>query len=342
MVSINYRNVSKLMFYSTEPQQNKAGTFEWIQSFAQIARFLSSHFTGLPESTRESQRVLVLGCGTSTLSKDLLDLGYGEVVNIDNDSACVQHMANMYSDPRMKWYTYDLVEYSGDNAIKGSTCDGAFDIVVDKGTLDAILVEGAVYRMLAEVHRFMRPNGIYILCSINSEQILQSLVGAPALDFEVSLNSIIDHTNDITGSEEGDAGAKRYNLHTNPSAKVQGIVAICKKRPDTAGTRVDLDALAQQEKEALDFYFKDEEPLLTPELELQLRHRFMTTLSKVGGETITDLTQLHAIILNEAERAAYTLDLFLEDLKVFQQERNRPIHTGLSCDEAVEFLYQMQ
>ena len=50
------------------------------------------------------------------------------------------------------------------------------------------------------------------------------------------------------------------------------------------GARVDLEALAQQEKEALDFYFKDEEPFLTVEVERQLRERFGAALAKFRGE----------------------------------------------------------
>lgn len=323
-----------------EPQRFKEGTFEWVQSFAEIESFLSPQFTGLSAS-REAQRVLVLGCGTSTLSKDLMDIGYGEVVSIDNDAACVEHMIKLHADcPRLTWFTYDLVEREGNDLIKSSHCDEAFDVVVDKGTLDAILVEGAVYTMLAEVHRFMKPSGVYLLCSINCREVLNGLVGVPALDFDFSLHSSVKTPGE--DEKEMDATHQRYNLHTNPSANQQGMVAICKKRPEAAGKRVDLEALAQQEKEALDFYFKDEVPLLTVELETQLRARFRAVLQSSGAQRVVDSRHLHALLFNQAERAAYTHDLFLEDLGVFQRGRGRSINAGLSEDEAVEFLAEMQ
>lgn len=326
--------------YDKEPQKEKEGTFEWIQSFAEIESYLSARFTG-QSASRESQRVLVLGCGTSTLSKDLVDIGYGEVVSIDNDTACVEHMARLHADcPRLTWFTYDLVERNGNDFIKSSDCDEAFDVIVDKGTLDAILVEGAVFPMLAEVYRFMKPGGVYLLCSINSQEVLNGLVGAPALDFDYSLHSSVEA---LEGERiEADTTSKRYNLHTNPGARQQGMVAVCKKRPDAAGTRVDLEALAQQEKEALDFYFKDEEPLLTTELEGQLRARFGAVLANSGGERVVDPPHLHALLFNQSERAAYTLDLFLEDLSVFYRGRGQSMEAGLSADEAIEFLAEMQ
>jgi ribosomal protein L11 methylase PrmA len=81
----------------------------------------------------------VSGCGTSVLSIQLADLGFGEIVSVDNDSECIKHMELLYgNDCRLKWITYDMV----DPASTTNADLGMFNLIVDKGTLDAILVEG--------------------------------------------------------------------------------------------------------------------------------------------------------------------------------------------------------
>ena len=157
----------------------KLGEFDWILSFKDIKSLLQPLLT-------PTSRVLVIGCGTSSLSKNISELNGNEVVSIDNDADVIAHMADMYSDSKLlKWYTYDMVERQGDLTIKSEECTEYFDIILDKGTLDAILVEGCVYTMLCEVHRLLRPGGFYALCSINSERLLQSLIGSSALNFHI-------------------------------------------------------------------------------------------------------------------------------------------------------------
>lgn len=318
---------------SPEPQKLKLGTFEWVVGFEEIKRFLGAEYTGIPPSISvDEQRVLVLGCGTSTLSKDLVDRGYGEVVSIDNDAGCIEHMSRTFgSDARMKWYTYDLVEHIGDAAMMGRT--ESFDVIVDKGTLDAILVEGAVCNMLCEVHRFLRPGGVYVLCSINSEDMLNTLLSSPALGLEVSAY--------LSSGEEcaSGSGSGRYNLKTNPSAKSQGVVVICKKPEDTRGVIIDANALAEQEREAMNFYFNDEVPLLTPEFEASLRERFQVASSRLNTSTVP-VDVAYIVMFSDAERSAYTYDLFQEDLMAYVGPGGTS--RELSYDDCIEFVKQMQ
>jgi 2-polyprenyl-3-methyl-5-hydroxy-6-metoxy-1,4-benzoquinol methylase len=324
----------------TEPQAHKEGTFEWVVDFQTIKSFLSPEFTGLSGHIEE-QRVLVVGCGTSTLSKDVVDLNYAEVVSIDNDSACIDHMSSLYQgNPRLKWYTYDVVECTGHSAmIDSDSSSEMFDLVLDKGTLDAVLVEGAVYSMLSEVHRFMKPGGVYVLFSINSEDMLRTLMSAPALGFEVTTYS---STGEVLSSMGGQG---RYNLQTNPSSSAGGVVAVCRKPLEAKGSVIDTQALAEQEREAMDFYFQDEVPLLTAEFEAALRQRFTAASASASASAASNAVYLpvrtvYDIMFSEAERSAYTFDLFLEDVGRFPGRASPP--DGFSCDECVEFVRQMQ
>lgn len=120
----------------------KVGNFDWITDFDDIESFLEPRFTGLDHSKKEEIRVLVSGCGTSLLSIQLADLGFGEIVSVDNDSDCINHMKLLHgNDGRLKWITYDMV----DPASTSASDLGMFNLIVDKGTLDAVLVEGKCF-----------------------------------------------------------------------------------------------------------------------------------------------------------------------------------------------------
>jgi 2-polyprenyl-3-methyl-5-hydroxy-6-metoxy-1,4-benzoquinol methylase len=129
-------------------QQVKVGTFDWITEFDDINGFLEPTFTGLGHIAKHDVRVLVAGCGTSVLSIQLADSGFGEIVSVDNDSECISHMKNLHhNDQRLQWFTYDMVDPSStplSDELSNNDL-GLFDMIVDKGTLDAILVEGLFY-----------------------------------------------------------------------------------------------------------------------------------------------------------------------------------------------------
>lgn len=129
-------------------QQVKVGTFDWITEFDDIDGFLEPSYTGLGHIARNDVRILVAGCGTSLLSIQLADAGFGEIVSVDNDSECISHMKSLHrNDRRLLWFTYDMVDPTStpllDEFLNNDL--GLFDMIVDKGTLDAILVEGLLH-----------------------------------------------------------------------------------------------------------------------------------------------------------------------------------------------------
>ncbi|XP_040380230.1 EEF1A lysine methyltransferase 4 isoform X2 [Oryza brachyantha] len=100
--------------------------FEWYQTYEALRPLLRAR---LPTSSR----VLMLGCGNSLLSEDMVKDGYEEMDARD-------------------------MSYFGDET---------FDCVLDKGTLDAMMCGDdaplGASKMLAEVARLLRPGGIYML-----------------------------------------------------------------------------------------------------------------------------------------------------------------------------------
>ncbi|NXJ75347.1 EFMT4 methyltransferase, partial [Trogon melanurus] len=107
------------------------------------------------------------GCGNSALSHDLHELGYTDVTSIDFSPACIAAMRARHARcPALRWAVMDIRALAFP--------DAAFDVVVEKGTLDVFMVEetdpwhvspraaAEMHRVLAEVSRVLRPGGCFI------------------------------------------------------------------------------------------------------------------------------------------------------------------------------------
>ena len=126
-------SVFKLKSYWDERFQ-KEEQYDWLVKYDELEQYLSAHLTD------RNARILVLGCGNSTFSSDLYDHGYKNITNIDFSEVCIERMQLKHSNsrPDMSWVTMDMTELTFD--------DESFDIVIDKASMDAILVdEGDVW-----------------------------------------------------------------------------------------------------------------------------------------------------------------------------------------------------
>lgn len=74
------------------------------------------------------------GCGNSSMSGDMYSAGYHSITNIDYSSVCINTMSARYSNcPGMTWHEMDVRQLSFPDAF--------FDVVLEKATLDALMVE---------------------------------------------------------------------------------------------------------------------------------------------------------------------------------------------------------
>uniref|UniRef100_A0A671LVZ4 Endothelin-converting enzyme 2-like n=1 Tax=Sinocyclocheilus anshuiensis TaxID=1608454 RepID=A0A671LVZ4_9TELE len=102
-------------------------SFEWFGDFTKFDHLLKQHV-----GTEEN--ILMLGCGNSALSYDMYQAGYTTITNVDYSSVCVESMAERHKDcAQLSWLCMD--------ARRLAFPDGVFDVVLEKGTLDAMLVE---------------------------------------------------------------------------------------------------------------------------------------------------------------------------------------------------------
>lgn len=73
------------------------------------------------------------GCGNSSMSGDMYSAGYHTITNIDYSSVCIRTMSARYSHcPGMTWHQMDVRQLSFP--------DSSFDVILEKATLDAIMV----------------------------------------------------------------------------------------------------------------------------------------------------------------------------------------------------------
>ena len=89
-----------------------------------------------PENDR--CKVLILGCGNSNFSLEMLQDGWGSIINIDFSSVVIEQMKKKYDD-----YSDSMEFICADITKSLPFSDESFDLIICKGTLDAILTSSS-------------------------------------------------------------------------------------------------------------------------------------------------------------------------------------------------------
>ena len=102
--------------------------FDWYAEYPELKPSFAEYDLKLTD------RILMVGCGNSKLSIQMWEAGYKDITNIDISPSVIQQMKAQF--PQMVWEVMD--------ATAMTYRDGEFDVIIDKGTLDA-LVSGKNY-----------------------------------------------------------------------------------------------------------------------------------------------------------------------------------------------------
>ncbi|XP_028386463.1 eEF1A lysine and N-terminal methyltransferase isoform X1 [Phyllostomus discolor] len=151
-------------------QQRGKKAFEWYGTYLELCEVLHKYI-------KPREKVLVIGCGNSELSEQLYDVGYQDIVNIDISEVVIKQMKerNAARRPQMSFLKMDMTQMEFP--------DASFQVVLDKGTLDAVLTDEEektlrqVDRMLAEVGRVLQVGGRYLCISLAQAHVLKKAVG---------------------------------------------------------------------------------------------------------------------------------------------------------------------
>eukprot|EP00667_Euglena_gracilis_P011009 EG_transcript_11227 len=200
--------------------------FEWYCSVQALVKAVMSHRPVAPptEPPEKPPSVLVPGCGNSRLGYELWCVGYRPVVNVD-------YVLSVITAMKQQYLATDQAEVEADEGLAaielvppdgglefhvGNVCelrqfpDGAFDLVVDKAMLDALLIappgadadwveteaeHGRAYAYLREMRRLLAPGGRLCIVSLRGHERFQGLLrGAAAGDPEAALE-LVAHEN---------------------------------------------------------------------------------------------------------------------------------------------------
>lgn len=100
--------------------------FEWYGEYETLCGLLHKYI-------KLTDAVLMIGCGNSTLSERMYDVGIKNIVNIDLSAVVISQMqAKNRARKEMQWLKMDMLAMTEFEEAK-------FDACVDKGTLDALM-----------------------------------------------------------------------------------------------------------------------------------------------------------------------------------------------------------
>lgn len=135
----------------------KAGAtlFDWYVDFEGLRALIEEHCA-------LEGPVLNLGCGNSSLGIDLFDTGFQHVTNMDISDVLIAQMRERYSEKK-----YASVAWDAMDAQALGYADASFDLVLDKGTLDAVICDQnsgeILYNVFAECSRVLKPGGVLLV-----------------------------------------------------------------------------------------------------------------------------------------------------------------------------------
>lgn len=149
--------------------KQKSQPFEWYGEYESLSDVLDKYI-------HPKDKVLVIGCGNSKLSADLYDVGICNSISIDISASVINQMKERYGKDRLKM-SFEVMD-----VFKLTFEEGSFSVVIDKGTLDALLtdtsqeVNDRIDAMFSQIDKVLRNGGRYLCFSLLQEHVLNKLL----------------------------------------------------------------------------------------------------------------------------------------------------------------------
>ncbi|GJE98572.1 S-adenosyl-L-methionine-dependent methyltransferase [Phanerochaete sordida] len=166
-------------------QESEDSSFDWFKKYEDIADLIREV---IPD---KSSRILMLGCGNSTLSEDMYDDGYKNIVNADYSGILIEKMRHKHEEtrPEMTWHEMDVRDLKFDSE--------SMDVAIDKGTMDAMMTAKAdvwdppeevienCTREVNEVLRVLRPGGVFLYLTFGQPHFRKRYLTRPGTTLEI-------------------------------------------------------------------------------------------------------------------------------------------------------------
>ncbi|KAL0714916.1 hypothetical protein Bca4012_021895 [Brassica carinata] len=187
--SCNTYNYGDALYWDARYVQD-ALSFDWYQRYSSLRPFVRSF---VPTSSR----VLMVGCGNSLMSEDMVKDGYEDIMNVDISSVAIEMMRTKHASvPQLKCtnaftslvsVTYMQMDVRDMSYFE----DESFGTVIDKGTLDSLMCGNdaplSASRMLGEVSRLIKPGGTYFLITYGDPKVRMPHLTPSAYNWKISL-----------------------------------------------------------------------------------------------------------------------------------------------------------
>eukprot|EP00455_Lapot_gusevi_P005374 TRINITY_DN1228_c0_g1_i1.p1 TRINITY_DN1228_c0_g1~~TRINITY_DN1228_c0_g1_i1.p1 ORF type:complete len:231 (-),score=74.87 TRINITY_DN1228_c0_g1_i1:39-683(-) len=142
---------------------SKEEKYDWLTRYDGVKDLLAQY-------VKRTDRILMIGCGNSTLSQDMYDDGYENITNIDYSDVVIANMSQKNAErTNMTWQVMNMLDMTFE--------DGVFDVVIDKCAMDALLVDEGdvwdpaehvkdeVHRLCSHVTRVLKADGKFLQMS---------------------------------------------------------------------------------------------------------------------------------------------------------------------------------
>ncbi|XP_050490321.1 eEF1A lysine and N-terminal methyltransferase homolog [Bombus huntii] len=164
-----HEEFSQVEYWNTFFKKRGKRNFEWYGEYPELCGIFLKYI-------KVKDNILIVGCGNSTVSMCLYDAGYRNITNIDISHIVIKQMRDINATMRPQ------LVYEHMDATQMAYADNTFSVVLDKGTLDALMPdtkEGTVSNVnkyFKEITRILRNGGRYICISLLQEYILRQLL----------------------------------------------------------------------------------------------------------------------------------------------------------------------
>lgn len=197
---------SKAQFWEDRMKETK-GFFDWYVEFDELKRYIAK------TNITEESKILMVGCGNSKLSEQMYDAGYKNIVNVDIAPSIVNLMKD-YHDKKEKFMEWEVMDCTA-----MTYKDESFDLVIDKGTIDAVICGDDLSPSLLitrEMCRVTKKSGHIVLVSNSAPQGRRLLFedSIPTKDWET-------HFSKVCLSDKSDLiNIMRHNLKDKPMSAI--------------------------------------------------------------------------------------------------------------------------